>query len=190
MLDRQSPLAWPADEQRTPAYKRITNSPFTVSQDKSIRQLDGELKRFKATNMILSLNLPWRGKIEDSAVAVFFDLPDGRKISICCDLYWKQSDNVRALYMIVDSMRTIERYGGANIAHKTFTGFVALPPPKDIWKILGISKGVGESLSPKLKREFVMEAFRERTKEGHERGDDMAALVEARNEALKQLGVS
>lgn len=190
MLDRQSPLAWPDDEPRTPFEKKIRKSPFSVSQIRTEKDLDAELVRFKAKDAVLSVDMPFRGTIKDTAAALFFDLPDGRKVSICCDLYYQQSDNIRALYMVLDAMRTIQRYGGNNISQKTFTGFVALAPPKDAWKILGISKGVGEALSEKMRREYVMDAFRTAVKEGHGRGEDMAALTEARDEALKQLGVA
>ncbi len=50
-----------------------------------------------------------------------------------------------------------------------------------------VSHQRGKELFAKMKREFVMEAFRDRAKESP---PDMAALVEARDEALKQLGVA
>lgn len=193
-MDRKSPLAWPENEPRTPPHRRETKSPFSVTPGRTLDQLDAELERFKAKNVILSIDLPFRGKVNDSAAALFFDLPGNRKISICCDLYLKQDDNIRALYMVITAMRTIERYGGQNLSQKSFSGFAALPAPKDVWQILGISKGIGEGLSPKLRREFVMEAFRDRAKEGHSDtgtgGVSMTELQEARDEALKQLGVA
>lgn len=190
MLERSSPLAWPTDEPRTPPLNKIRKSPFSVSASRTENQLGEELTRFKARDAILSIDLPFRGAVKDAAAALFFDLPDGRKISICCDLYYQQSDNIRALLMVLQAMRTIQRYGGHNISQKTFTGFVALPPPKDCWKILGISKSVGEALSAKMRKEFISDAFRDRAREGHGKGADMAALTEARDEALKQLEVS
>lgn len=193
-MDRKSPLAWPENEPRTPSHKRQSVSPFSVTPGRTFNQLDEELTRFKAKNVVLSIDTPFRNKLNDTAAALFFDLPGDRKISICCDLYMKQEDNIRALLKIIEAMRMIERYGGQNLSQKSFSGFAALPPPKDVWKILGISKGVGEALSAKMKREFVIEAFRERAKEGHSDnggvGIDMAELTEARDEALKQLGVT
>jgi hypothetical protein len=188
MIERKSPLAWPENEARTPIHQRRRNSLFDTTLGKTLDQLERELLRFRAKNIVLSIDLPFRNKIDDTAAALFFDLPGARSIAICCDLYLKQDDNVRALYKIVEGMRTIERFGGSNVSQKTFTGFAALPPPPDCWKTLGISKGIGESLSAKLKREFVMEAFRDRVKEGHGAGKDMAALTEARDQALKELG--
>jgi hypothetical protein len=185
-MDRKSPLAWPENEPRTPPHRRETKSPFSVTPGRTLDQLDAELSRFRAKNVILSIDLPFRGKVDDSAAALFFDLPGDRAISICCDLYLKQDDNVRALYMVIQAMRTIERYGGQNLSQKSFSGFAALPPPPDIWKMLGISKGVGEALNDKMRKEFVMDAFRNKAKEGHDAGHDMQALVEARA-ALEKL---
>lgn len=189
-MDRKSPLAWPENEPRTPPHNRISKSPFSVTPGRTLDQLDDELERFRAKNVILSIDLPFRGKVNDAAAALFFDLPGGRKISICCDLYLKQEDNIRALYMVIGAMRTIERYGGQHLSQKSFSGFAALPPPRDVWQILGLSKSVAEALNPKMRREYVMDGFRERSREVHAAGGDMHALVEARNEALKQLGIA
>ena len=190
MIDRQYKLNWPKDEPRTPGLNKRSSSPFSMPFDKSLRQLDQELQRFRAIDVVLTHNDTRRGtRLQDPAAALYFKL-GGRDISICCDLYHDVSDNVRAIGKIVEAMRTIERYGGQHLSQKSFTGFVALPPPKDCWKTLGISKSVGEALSMKMRKEFVSDAFRDRAREGHGAGLDMAALVEARDEALKQLGVA
>jgi len=187
-IEHKIPLNWPDGEPRTPTKR--TASPFQVTRGRTERQLEDELKRFKATDIMLSYDRGRGGGApKDSAVALYFDLPGGRKISICCDLYKNQDDNVRAIYMVIEAMRTIERYGGQHLSQKSFTGFTALPPPKDVWSILGINKQAALPLSPRLRREYVMEAFRERAKEGHGKGNDMAALVEARDQALQELGV-
>jgi hypothetical protein len=200
MLNRQFPLTWPADEPRTPDAQRRTASQFKVAPDRALRDLYQELKRFKATNVVLSSNVPVRTdgsiyadaarrRMDDAAVALYFEL-GARKIAICCDLYFSVNDNIRALYKVVEGMRTIERFGGQRISEKTFTGFAALPPPPDVWKTLGISKGIAEALNDKMRREYVMDAFRNQVKDGHGAGQDMAALTEARDQALRQLGVS
>lgn len=189
-IDYQHPLTWPEGEPRTPGHEKRGKSQFATTRLRTERQLEDELKRFKATDAILSFNVARRGRVDDTAVALFFSLPDGRQISICCDLYLSQDDNMRAIYMVIDAMRTIARYGGDHLSQKSFTGFAALPPPKDVWSILGLNKDLGQRLSPKLRREYVMEAFRERAKEGHGKGHDMSALVEARDIALQELGVT
>lgn len=189
-IDRQYKLNWPADEPRTPLDRRRMRSPFSMDFGRALREMDFELGRFKAIDVVLSHNdNRRRANLDDPAAALYFKL-GGRDISICCDLYFDVQDNIRAIGKIVEAMRTIERYGGQHLSQKSFTGFTALPPPRDCWKTLGISKGVGEALSPKMKREFVMEAFRDRVKEGHGAGADMADLTEARDDALRQLGVA
>jgi hypothetical protein len=199
-MNRQYPLVWPKDEPRTPQSKKRSTSPFSVHPERALRLLYAELKRFRATNVILSTDVPVRAdgmlyqdaarrRIDDPAAALYFRLGD-RDISICCDLYLDVNDNIRALGKIVEAMRTIERYGGQHLSQKSFTGFAALPPPKNIWSILGINKGAAEPLSPRLRREYVMEAFRDRARDGHSKGYDMAELVEARDQALRELGVT
>lgn len=187
-IEHKHPLIWPEGEPRT-ASKR-TSSPFNTTRHKTEQQLEAELKRFRATSIILSYDVARRGEVADTGVALFFELPGGRKISICCDLYVSQDDNARALYMVIEAMRTIERYGGQHLSQKSFTGFAALPAPKNVWSILGINKGAAEPLSPRLRREYVMEAFRDRARAGHSKGYDMAELVEARDQALRELGVT
>lgn len=187
-MDRQYKLNWPTDEPRTPEGKRRTKSQFSMSFDRALSFIEAELVRFRAIDVVLTHNDNRRGKPRDAAASLFFKL-GGRDISICCDIYYDVQDNVRAIGKIVEAMRTIERFGGQHLSQKSFTGFVALPPPKDCWKMLGISKSVGEALSMKMRKEFVSDAFRDRAREGHGAGADMAALTEARDEALKQLGV-
>lgn len=188
-MDREYKLNWPTDEPRTPEAQRRTKSNFSMSFDRGLRSIEAELVRFRAMDVRLTHNDNRRSKPRDAAASLFFKL-GGRDISICCDIYYDVQDNVRAIGKIVEAMRTIERFGGQHLSQKSFTGFVALPPPKDCWKILGIAKSVGEALSMKMRKEFVTDAFRERAKEGHGAGADMAALTEARDDALKQLGVA
>lgn len=188
-IDRQYKLNWPDNEPRTPINDRRGRSLFTMEFGRALRAIDGELQRFKAIDVVLCHNDNRRGNnLRDPAAALYFKL-GGRDISICCDLYYDVQDNIRAIGKIVEAMRTIERYGGQHLSQKSFTGFVALPPPKDVWQILSLNKKLGEGLSLKLRREYVMEAFRDKVKEGHAIGADMQDLVDARDEALKQLGV-
>lgn len=200
MLNRRYPLHWPAGEPRTPVGQRRANSPFNTSVDKTNQQLYRELRRFHASNVVLSSNVPIRSdgmpyadaarrRMDDPGVALYFELGD-RKVSIACDLYHGADDNMRAIFKIIEAMRTIERYGGEHLSQKSFTGFTALPAPKDVWSILGINRQLGEQLSVKMRREYVMEAFRDRARDGHGKGHDMAALVEARDQALQELGVT
>lgn len=189
MIDRQYKLSWPADEARTPIGDRRTKSLFQMDFGKALREIDQELQRFKATDVVLCHNDNRRSQPRDAGVVLYLKL-GGRDISIPCDLYFDVQDNIRAIGEVIKAMRRMEMYGGSRMSQKSFTGFVALPPPIDIWKMLGISKGVGQALNDKMRKEFVMDAFRNKAKEGHGAGGDMQALTEARDEALKQLGVA
>lgn len=183
MIDRQYKLNWPKDEPRTPIGDRRGRSPFSMDFSKAFRELDQELQRFGAVDVVCCHNDNRRGSnLKDAAAALYFKL-GGRDISICCDLYFDVQDNIRAIGKIVEAMRTIERYGGQHLSQKSFTGFVALPPPKDCWKTLNISKGVGESLNARMRKEYVTDAFRSAVKNGHGAGEDMAVLVDARDQA-------
>lgn len=188
MLDRQYKLNWPIDEPRTPVGDRRQKSPFTKDFVRAFREMDQELQRFKATDVVLCHNDTRRSQPRDAAAVLYFKL-GGRDISIPCDLYFEVHDNIRAIGEVIKGMRRMEMYGGQRMSQKSFTGFVALPPPKDCWKTLGIAKSVGEALSMKMRKEFISDAFRDRAKDGHGAGADMAGLVEARDEALRQLGV-
>lgn len=191
-MQREYKLVWPADEPRTPAPDRRTRSPFTMAADRSIRDLASELVRFKARDVVLSTNDNRRGRPNDPGAALYFTVGQ-RRVSICIDIFREVPDNIRAIGKVVEAMRTMERYGGQKMSDKAFTGFAALPPPLDCWKILDISKGVGEALSEKMRREYVMDAFRTKAMGGHSDigGDkDMGTLVTARDEAMRQLGVA
>ena len=162
-IDRQYKLNWPQDEPRTPDKDKRTKSQFSMDFGRAYRALDTELQRFLARDVVLCHNDNRRSQPRDAAAVLYFKL-GSRDISICCDLYYDVQDNIRAISKIVEAMRTIERFGGQHLSQKSFTGFVALPPPKDCWKTLGIAKSVGEALSQKMRREFIADAFRDRAR--------------------------
>jgi hypothetical protein len=64
---------------------------------------------------------------------------------------------------------------------RAFDGFLALPPPDDCWKILGLPD---DMLS--RHRDVIMDAFRNQARKTHGNGGDMARLVKARDEALEK----
>lgn len=191
MIDRKYKLNWPEGEPRTPTGDRRKRSPFSMNFDKALRELDNELQLFHALDVVLTHNDNRRElqKPKDAAAVLYFTL-GGRDISIPCDLYFNVQDNIRAIGQVVKAMRRMEMYGGSRMSQKSFTGFVALPPPKDVWSILGLNQKLGQGLNQRMRREYVMDGFRTKAKEIHGAGGDMAALVEARDLALKELGVT
>jgi hypothetical protein len=90
--------------------------------------------------------------------------------------------------MSIEGLRQMERHGGAVMLERAFDGFAALPPPKDCWAILGISRIVVDGISNgHLKRDYIMGAFRATARQRHASGDDMDSLVKARDEAMRQI---
>lgn len=138
-----------------------------------------------STNLQLRLDgLPRSGQSEpdDPGTAVYWRRKQGEPMKVMAiDRYDRVADNLAAIAATLDAMRAIERHGGGEILERTFTGFAALPPPKDCHEILGVA--------PTSTREQINEAFRRLATEHHPdlggSHDRMAELSRARDEALK-----
>lgn len=165
------PLSWPT------GYKRTNNrirSKFKQSYDRAQNFLRDELLRLGAKKIVVSTNLRVRQdgllyagemnrRIDDPGVAVYFEY-DGQQNSLCCDQYEKIWENIYAIGVTVQSLRTIDRHGVSEFLKRAFTGFQALPEAAsaecNIWDVLGLAV-MPESV------EAVKSAFRERAKECH-----------------------
>lgn len=188
------PLAWPAGWPRTPYHKRETSHRFGgsihgLTFDRARRQLQDELGRLGARNVVISTNVPLRqdgnpyagaatARMDDPGVAVYFTLRD-RPLSMARDGYANIAANMRSLFLAIDGMRQLERHGGSYMMERAFSGFTALPPPQTCWQILGIPKGSAEN---------IRKAFKEQAQRSGAGGNiDMGQLVKARDEALKEI---
>ncbi len=196
------PLAWPPGWPRTSMSKR-TASRFGRNTYNQIMQLQGELRRLGATNVIISSNVPVRQdglpysdaakrRYDDPGVAVYFKLR-GKPLSMARDRYWTPWENMRSLVLAIDAMRSIERHGGSTMMERAFGGFAALPPPDDCWKILGIDREIITKMRkaenfPGECRQLIQEFFRQAARRDHGNGGDMDRLVKARDEALEKIG--
>ena len=147
------PLAWPAGWPRTSSYQRRASNfgekSFALVRDELIR----ELKRYNATDVVLSTNIPLRKdglpysgyrQPDDAGVAVYFNLSSGGKkkpLVFACDRWRKIEENIHAIYKTIDALRGIQRWGSSDLMERAFTGFAALPAPaaKKPWHdILGV----------------------------------------------------
>lgn len=198
------PLAWPEGWPRTnPAHRsggyqfKQAGEPGSYSKklvtfDRARKLLTEELQRMKATNVVLSTNLPirqdgWpyadaaRRKIEDPGVAVYFTIKD-RPMVMACDGFDYIAANMRSLGLAIEAMRQLERHGGGHMMDKAFAGFTALPPPKSCWDILGVAPGSS--------KDAINKAFRLLAGLHHpDAGGStslMAELNAARDQALKE----
>lgn len=128
------PLHWPSDYPRSIEQKK---SKFTSSLGKARDYVNAELGRLKATNTVISTNVPlkdngelradWsRYKIEDTGVAVYFTR-NNQQVVLCCDTYSKVWDNLYAIGRTIQALRQIDRDGVSDFLNRSFTGFKMLP---------------------------------------------------------------
>jgi hypothetical protein len=185
------PLAWPVGIERTDRTRR-TGSTFKTALDPALKNVTNSLRRFgeatgkAVSNIVISTNytLGDRNPI-DPGVAVWF-IWDAAERCIAVDRYARLEHNLQAIHHVLEARITEARHGGLRIVRQTFTGFVALPPPKDQkpwWEVLGVPQGAA--------REQIDAAYREKAKTAHPDAaggdaDSMAALNAARDEGLKQ----
>lgn len=128
------PLHWPAGYKRTQERNR---SQFKQTMEKAQQFLHKELERLKASDIIVSSNIPVRKdglfytdwmnrKIEDPGVAVYFK-HKGKDRVLCCDTYSSVWENTYAIGKTIEALRAIDRYGVADFLDRAFTGFTAIP---------------------------------------------------------------
>ena len=116
------PLNWITEKPRTPSYKR-RRSQFQVSLAKARDDLLIELKKLKASNIVISSNvetrqdgLPYarRKDPDDPGVAVYFKTFK-KEYALSCDRWDKVKDNIRAIGKHIEALRGIERWGVSSI---------------------------------------------------------------------------
>jgi hypothetical protein len=77
---------------------------------------------------------------EDTGVAVYFT-KDGEQKCIPCDRWRKVEHNVRAIEKTIGALRGVDRWGAKETVDAAFSGFDALPAPKqeEPWqRVLGL----------------------------------------------------
>lgn len=209
------PLAWPDGWPRTPHNKRAWSGRFRggetyetdssggrryvgrkmITFDRARRLLAEELERMKATNVVLSTNVPLRldgqpraGEVRagtDPGVAVYFTFK-GRQMVMAQDGFDTIAGNLRSLGLAIEALRQLERHGGGQMMERAFAGFLAIAPPdwKKPWREVF-------SVTPDWKGD-VRALYREKARERHPDvgGHDtlMAELNLAYREALEETG--
>lgn len=138
------PLCWPPGWKRTPQSRQRVG-PFGelgyITIEKAGDRLRDELRQLGAQSntIIVSTNLRLRNDgrpysqqrmPKDPGVAVYWKDPyNGAPRCMAADQFTKVEQNIAALAATIKAMRAIERYGGATIIERAFTGFTALPAP-------------------------------------------------------------
>ena len=165
------PLQWPNGWRRTDpgnrkrarfgrASSRNYNGSWTASRPLTINEAVERLRAQLATmgiqdwNTVISTNLVLRldglprsnqSEPSDPGAAVYWrDSTQAGWPARCMaiDLYDRVADNLAALAATLEAMRAIERHGGAEILHRAFTGFTALPSSQTEtwWDALGVAR--------------------------------------------------
>ena len=136
MTNFKTPLQWLPQQPRT---KRPTRARFGKhSLSTAGIYIENELRLLKAKNCIISTNLRVKIEggfyanqiVEDAGVAIYFKLKDKDK-AMACDLWDKPEHNLWALFLSINAIRGLERWGGSDFLDGLFTGFTALPSPED-----------------------------------------------------------
>lgn len=156
------PLQWPDGKPRKQYPDRSRFGERSI--DASTQILVKELQRLGAINMVLSTNLRLRNdglpysnqaQPKDQGVAVYFVY---KKQSMCfaCDRWDRIQDNIYAVAMTIDALRSIERWGSGDMVQQAFSGFTALPAPsfkRGWWEILDVQR---EAQEDTVKRQYRM----------------------------------
>lgn len=190
------PLQWPLGYKRS---TRRTSSSFKQSMEQAQRFLHNELRMLKATELIVSTNLPVRKdgmlyadymsrKIDDPGVAIYFKY-DSKDVVMCCDRYQSVWENIYALGKGIEALRGMDRWGVSDFLERAFTGFKALPEnasgstvKKYWWSVLGVNKGATW--------EEVSSAYRTLAKQYHPDAGGSDEKFSELSEALEQARVS
>ncbi len=179
------PLKWPHGRPRTPYPERSRFGTRTV--DAATKELFCEVRRLGAGTPVLSTNiklrlngLPYSNQSPpaDKGVAVYFTY---KKQAMCfaCDRWDRVQDNIYAIAMTIGALRGIERWGSGSMVEQAFTGFVALPAPKDPRVILGVGPGATT--------EEIDAAYRQKAKIAHPDNAGSAAAMQELNDARAAL---
>jgi len=138
MIQFECPLQWLPQQPRTKYPRRSQFGNHSIS--KAGDYLADELRRLGAKEGIISSNLQQRLKqdgfyanqrVDDAGVVVYFKLK-GKSKAMACDKWDKPEHNLWALFLSVQAIRGLERWGGSEFLDGLFTGFTALPSPDDI----------------------------------------------------------
>ena len=181
------PLQWPHGRPRTKFPERSRFGSRSV--DAATKELFSEIRLLGAGTPVLSSNIKLRrdglphsnqSPPIDKGVAVYFT---HKKQAMCfaCDRWDRVQDNIYAIAMTIGALRGIERWGSGSMVEQAFTGFVALPAPKDPHVILGVRPGASA--------EEIDAAYRQKAKAAHpdnKEGGSVEAMQEL-NEAKAAL---
>jgi hypothetical protein len=195
------PLRWPAGWPRT--VKRKPGSPYKVTFFQAYEEARAEMRRFHGIGVVISTDVPLRrdglpyadGDPPDPGVAVYFTRA-GKEYVIACDLYERVRFNMRAVGLVLEAMRAIERSGATHLLDRAFSGFAQLgsgspsTPAARPWReVLNLDGLAGPSFAV---RAAIEASFRSLSRTRHpDAGGSHEAMLElnaAHEQALTEIG--
>lgn len=185
-MTAEYPLAWPEGWPRSKTRKRGKFSAdrrdltFYKAEQRALIELE---RLVAASNVVISSNVIRDRSPEDPGVAMYWrEKGSGADRVIAIDIYDRAADNLAAIAATMEAMRAIDRHGGATILNRAFTGFTALPPPPDCWKILNLP-----ALASAADIDLSYKILIRKCRESHPGGDhpQEAEINAARDQALK-----
>jgi hypothetical protein len=192
------PLCWPDGWPRKQRYQR-RSSQYHVEFATARDHLVNELRLSHARDVVISTNVPLRRdglplanmpQPADPGVAVYWTATRAGKHesrNIACDAWHTVRENLRAVGLTVEAIRSLERTGASEILDRAYAGFARLPAgaADDHWSTLGLPKGWRTV-------EQITQRYRELAREHHpDRGGDpvrMASINAAYHQALSEAG--
>lgn len=179
------PLQWLPQQPRTKKQERARFGNHSPS--KAGDYLIEELERLGGKSCIISSNMQPRArgdgfyanqKVEDAGVVIYFILK-GQSKAMACDKWDKVEHNLWALYLSIQAIRGLERWGGSEFLDGLFTGFKALPSPDDV--IVSAPNYFEDCIN----QDDVKKTFRNLAKELHpDRGGDPSEFAELQRQHL------
>lgn len=189
--------AWPEKPQTVRQYGR-----FKVDYRRLLEDLDAELDKLDATDVVLQLRFP--ALVSPRKQARAYDgwpkadvKPASPGVILCfegrygpqqfpCDTYLSWDDNLRAISLTLERLRDIARYGAAARGQQ-YRGWTALPTaPKaeeetPTWAATVIARAAGDAVPSHLLRNAAefQAAFRKAAMNKHpDRGGSTAEMAE------------
>lgn len=188
------PLQWP---NAWPRSKYQQNAQFKVTMGEAVEHLYNELDRLGASDVVVSSNMRLRldGKpyaeqrrMDDEGVAVYFTL-NGEQQCIPCDKWTTVKDNVRAIGLTVQALRSLERWGAKEMVNAAFRGFKALPETAIVTPYTKRPWHEVLEVAPTASPEVIKASYRQKMLKAHpDHGGSMEEFQEVQN-ALREGGL-
>lgn len=178
------PLTWPPGRPRQHGREHAR---FKATLDRSIQDVQIEVRMLGGKDLIISTNLPLRrdgmpyarGSVADVGVAVYFKYKK-RDVSFACDRWSSIEDNMRAIALTIGALRGIDRWGTGDMVEAAFTGFAALPAPEQPFQVLGVGANATKDEIETAYRRLAREHHPDKGGDGHQ----MARINAARDALL------